>query len=303
MSRTTSQIYSSSEATSGQPKIGDFIELTKPRLSLMSVITAVLGYFAAGPELNAGVFISLVGGTAFAAFGCGVLNQWWEREADAKMYRTKDRPIAAGRISPSVALIFGASLSILGCAWLWGGVNQMASILTIATVFLYLLAYTPMKRRSVWATEIGAIPGALPPLIGWIAAGAGFSVMGWVLFALLFAWQIPHFMAISWNCREDYEKGGFKMLSIIDPSGKRVAIKGLLWTLLLIAISFYPIRLPEVNWLVGITGLVLGIYLLIPAWKFAFGQNPNFNARKLFIATLVYLPVYLSALVADRFFI
>jgi protoheme IX farnesyltransferase len=281
----------------------DWWELTKPRLSLMSVATAVLGYFAAGPVLDWSVFLSLCVGTTLAAFGCGVLNQWWERDIDARMERTEDRPVAAGRIAPFEALIFGLSLSLGGIGLLAYSVNLSAALLTAATVVLYILAYTPLKRITPYATEIGAIPGALPPLIGWVAAGAGFSTMGWVLFAILFAWQLPHFMAISWMCRADYERGGFAMLSVSDPSGRRVAFRALAWTVVLIAFSLLPLREAQIGWPLLVVALVLGYSHLAPAIRFLRNPGDVAQARKLFIATLIYLPVYLGALVADRFFI
>ncbi len=281
----------------------DWWELTKPRLSLMSVATAVLGYFAAGPVLDWSVFLSLCVGTTLAAFGCGVLNQWWERDVDARMERTEDRPVAAGRIAPIEALVFGLSLSLGGIGLLAYSVNLSAALLTAATVLLYILAYTPLKRITPFATEIGAIPGALPPLIGWVAAGAGFSTMGWVLFAILFAWQLPHFMAISWMCRADYERGGFAMLSVSDPSGRKVAVRALAWTVVLIVFSLLPLRETQIGWPLLVVALVLGYSHLAPAIRFLRNPSDVAQARKLFIATLIYLPVYLSALVADRFFI
>ena len=284
-------------------QFSDWWELTKPRLSLMSVATAVLGYFAAGPNLDLAVFFSLCLGTTLAAFGCGVLNQWWERDSDARMARTADRPIAAGRISPLHGLLYGIALSAAGVLLLLWQVNPAASALTLATVLLYVLAYTPLKKVTPLATELGAIPGALPPLIGWVAAGAGFSTMGWVLFAILFAWQIPHFMAISWMCRSDYERGGFKMLSVADTTGRRVAIKALAWTLLLIGLSLLPLREAQIGWPLLVVALVLGYAHLAPAIRFLRKPAEPLHARKLFMATLLYLPVYLGALVADRFFI
>lgn len=302
MSSLTSTL-SAARAESTQPPVRDFITLTKPRLSLMSVATAILGYFAAGPELRIDVFFSLLGGTALAAFGAAVLNQWWEREADSRMQRTADRPIANGRMAPVVGLCYGVGLSIAGVALLWGMVGFLPAVLTLATILLYVLAYTPLKRRSSWATEVGAIPGALPPLIGWIAAGGGFSAMGWTLFAVLFAWQIPHFMAISWNFRDDYRRGGFAMLSIEDPSGKRVGRRSVFWTLVLIAVSLYPLVHPQIGWFLGLSAGALGLGLLIPAWRFWWGPQRNLAARHLFVASLLYLPFYLGALVADQFFL
>ncbi len=291
------------EAAASEARFSDWWELTKPRLSLMSVATAVLGYFAAGPTLEITVFLALCAGTTLAAFGCGVLNQWWEREADARMNRTADRPIAAGRISAREGLVFGIFLSISGVALLAWAVNYTAAALTAATILLYILAYTPLKRVTPLATELGAIPGALPPLIGWVAAGAGFSSMGWILFAILFAWQLPHFMAISWMCRSDYERGGFAMLSVSDPGGRRVAFKALAWTLVLIALSLAPLREAQMGWLLLVVTLILGYAHLAPAIRFLRNPAEPRHARKLFIATLLYLPAYLGALVVDRFFI
>lgn len=286
-----------------ETSFSDWWELTKPRLSLMSVTTAVLGYFAAGPEVNYSLFFSLCIGTTLAAFGCGVLNQWWEREPDAKMERTADRPIAAGRISPMEGLVFGMILCLSGIGLLAYAVNPVAAALTAATVLLYVLAYTPLKRVTPLATELGAIPGALPPLIGWVAAGAGFSTMGWVLFGILFAWQLPHFMAISWMCRADYEKGGFRMLSVADKSGRKVAHRALAWTVLLIGLSLVPLTENGLGWPLLVVALVLGYAHIAPAIKWVRNPASVQHARKLFFATLIYLPVYLGALVADRFFI
>lgn len=281
----------------------DFWELTKPRLSLMSVATAILGYFAAGPSPDLEIFFHLCMGTTLAAFGCGVLNQWWEREADARMERTADRPVAAGRVTPFVALGYGLVLSVGGVLWMYFGVNTPSALLTAATVALYILAYTPLKRRTPLATEVGAIPGALPPLIGWVAAGAGFSAMGWGLFAILFAWQLPHFMAISWMCREDYARGGFQMLSVRDASGMSVARRAVAWTLVLVAVSLLPLREEGIGWLLGGVAVFLGWLNLAPAIRFMRRPEERYHARRLFFMTLIYLPVYLGALVVDRFFI
>jgi len=300
---TQTQTVGGLTRSAANARFSDWWELTKPRLSLMSVATAILGYFAAGPSIDPALFLSLCAGTTLAAFGCGVLNQWWEREEDARMERTADRPIAAGRVSPAAGLAYGIALSGAGVLLLALQVSLAVSLLTLATVLLYILAYTPLKRVTPWATELGAIPGALPPLIGWVAAGAGFSAMGWLLFAILFAWQLPHFMAISWMCRKDYEAGGFRMLSVVDKSGRRVAIKALVWTLVLVALSFAPLREASFGWLLLVVSLILGYAHLAPAVRFVREPANRAHARRLFFATLVYLPLYLSALVVDRFFV
>ncbi|MFP4283423.1 MAG: heme o synthase [Opitutales bacterium] len=297
---TTASTLPLSRSTS-RAGLADYWELTKPRLSLMNVITAALGYFAAGPEISLTVLLSLLAGTALAAFGAGALNMWWERHEDALMARTADRPIPAGRVSPRAALVFGLVLSVSGVAWLALGVNFWASVLTAATVLLYLLAYTPLKKVSPWATELGAIPGALPPLIGWVAAGAGFSGLGWILFAFLFAWQIPHFMAICWVARVDYARGGFAMLSRHDPTGQRVARKAFVWTLLMVAISFLPLGASGLGPLFVVATAALGAWVLRAAWTFWREAERDLAGRRLFLATIAYLPAYLMVLVVDRF--
>lgn len=284
-------------------RFSDYWELTKPRLSLMNVITAALGYFAAGPEANYIVFGSLLAGTTLAAFGAAALNLWWERNEDALMRRTRERPTVTGAISPGKALALGIGMSVFGVALLGVGVNALASALTAATILLYVLAYTPLKKITPWATEVGAIPGALPPLIGWVAAGAGLSGLGWILFAFLFAWQIPHFMAICWTCRKDYEDAGFKMLSLVDPSGDRVARKALLWSVLMVAISFLPLGTPGLGWFFIAATSLLAVVALRPAFAFLSKSNRDINGRRLFFATIIYLPAYLTVLVVDRFIV
>jgi protoheme IX farnesyltransferase len=280
-----------------------FFELTKPRLSMMSVATAVLGYFAAGPRLELATFWGLLAGTTLAAFGAAALNQWWEREADALMERTASRPLAQGQLSPSAALNFGLAMSAIGVGVLWSLTGVWPAVLAALTILLYVLAYTPLKMKTPWATEMGAIPGALPPLIGWTAAGAGFSLMGWALFAVLFAWQIPHFMAISWNYREDYRKAGFQMLSVRDASGDRVARSALVWSILLVAVSLYPLTAAHINWCLGLATALLGAAMLTTAVQFRWGADRRLAARRLFFVTLFYLPLYLVALIVDQYLV
>jgi protoheme IX farnesyltransferase len=281
-------------------------ELTKPRLSLLSVFTASLGYLVREPlQSNLSIFLSLTLGTALAAAGAAALNQWMERVEDSQMARTVSRPLPSGLISPGFALLFGVILSSIGLYILWLGTNPWAFLLTVATLGVYLLAYTPMKKRSPYATEVGAVSGALPPLIGWVAAEGAPTTYGWILFGILFAWQLPHFMAIAWNFRDDYSKGGFKLHQLGNPDGKALARKSLFYTIILTAFVFSPYFLdlgqsqPGSFYLAS--AFLLSLYLLFPAIRFFTSQDRDKSAKKLFFVTIIYLPLLFAALVIDRY--
>lgn len=280
-------------------RLSDFYELTKPRLSFLSVVTAIIGYLAADPSRNFGVLTCLLIGTSLAAGGAAVLNQWLEREADAQMVRTKDRPIPAGRIAPLHALIYGMVLSVFGCYLLYAGANPLAGLLTAATVASYVLLYTPLKKLTTWNTVIGAIPGALPPLIGWAAAEGRISTLGWILFAILFLWQMPHFFAIAWTHRKDYEKGGFVMLSGVDASGGKVARQAFVFCLALVVSTLLPTLLGYASWVYGAVAIASGFYILRPSIAFLKASQRDTAARKLFFASIFYLPALLIPLVLD----
>jgi protoheme IX farnesyltransferase len=286
-------------AASVRSRLSDFYELTKPRLSFLSVVTAVVGYLSADPAKDLRVLFSMLIGTSFAAGGAAVLNQWLEREADAKMVRTKERPIPAGRINPTEALCFGLILSFLGCALLYFGANALAAFLTAGTVVSYVLLYTPLKRLTTWNTIIGAVPGALPPLIGWAAAEGSISTLGWILFLILFLWQLPHFFAIAWSHRKDYAEGGFVMLSNADATGRKVALQAFVFSLVLVVSTLLPALLGYASWIYGSFALLLGIYLLRPAVAFLQPSRRDKGARQLFIASICYLPALLVPLVVD----
>ncbi len=277
-----------------------YYELTKPRLSLLSVVTALVGYLAALPARDwMGLFHFLVG-TALCAAGAAALNQWLEREQDAVMNRTRGRPIPARQVTPKSALLFGVALSVVGCAQLYWGANLLTGFLGAATILSYVLIYTPMKRATRWATEVGAIPGAIPPLIGWAAAENSISTLGWILFGILAIWQIPHFMAIAWLYREDYERGGFPMLSVIDTHGQRVARWALINTVVLIPVSLLPTLLGYCGWIYTAVALVFGLWFLKRAFAFTRSDNREASARSLFINSILYLPAVLFSLVIDR---
>ncbi|MFP4165589.1 MAG: heme o synthase [Opitutales bacterium] len=295
--------YSSVNSTAAErTRLSDFYELTKPRLSFLSVLTAIIGYLAASPARDSFVLATFLAGAAFAAGGAAALNQWLEREADAKMARTRTRPIPAGRMPPARALLFGMFLSGTGCGLLYFGTHPLAGMLAAATVASYVLLYTPLKSITPWNTVIGALPGALPPLIGWAAAEGEITLLGWLLFAILFFWQLPHFFAIAWTYRHDYEQGGFKMLACKDADGKEVATHAFGYCLALVCASLLPVLFGYAEWLYGSVALALGAYMLRPAYAFLRADQRNAPARRLFFASLFYLPALLITLLLDLWF-
>lgn len=269
----------------------------------MSVVTAIIGYLAANPSRDFGVLASLIIGTSLAAGGAAVLNQWLEREADAKMVRTKDRPIPSGQIIPYNALMYGLGLSIFGSYLLYAGANPLAGLLTATTVASYVLLYTPLKSLTTWNTLIGAVPGALPPLIGWAAAEGRISTLGWILFAVLFLWQMPHFFAIAWTYRKDYLKGGFVMLSNVDENGAAVARQSFAFAIALVISTLLPTLLGYASLGYGAVAVIAGCYILRPAWLFLNAEKRDASARRLFITSIFYLPALLIPLVLDLWLI
>lgn len=278
----------------------EYWELTKPRLSLLSVITAIVGYLAALPSRESWVLLVVIFGTSLAAGGAAVLNQWMERKADAKMVRTRRRPIPSGTVSSEAALLYGLLLCVSGDIVLWLWANWLAGTLAILTQLSYLLVYTPLKKRTPWCTHTGALPGAIPPLIGWAAVEGRISLLGWILFAILFFWQIPHFMSLAWTYRRDYASAGFPMSSVIDPSGRRASLQSLLFTVLLILSSLLPSLYGYTTFSYTLVALGVGSWLLFHAIRFLDEEVRDRFARSLFITSIAYLPILLSTLVVDR---
>lgn len=281
-------------------KLSLYWELTKPRLSFLSIITAIVGYLVANPIRDAQVLSALILGTAFSAGSAGVLNQWLEREVDARMARTRNRPLPSFSVSPLGALLWGLFLGGAGTVVLLLGTNVLATCLSLATIISYILVYTPLKQITPWCTHIGAIPGALPPLIGWAAAEGTLGGLGWILFAMLFAWQIPHFMAIAWTYRDDYAEANMPMLSVVNPSGERVIRHCNVFTWFLLFSSLLPTVLGYCSWAYGICALCAGAYFVVRARAFSQSEDRSKAARKLFFASIFYLPFILAVLVLDR---
>ena len=300
-------------------RFADYLELTKPRLSLLSVLTTLVGWFAARPAWDAPRFWLLLLGTGACAGGVAALNQWMESDTDAQMHRTADRPIPAGRVTGGSAFVLGWLLCIGGLVALFriGGplvvtpgkfhvpAERLAALFALLTIVSYLACYTPAKRRSRWSVELGAVAGAFPPLIGWAAATNGVGPLGWVLFGLLFFWQIPHFMAVAWTHRGDYARVNFPFLPVRDAEGGRVARWALLNTLALVVVSALPSFLREAG-MPAASQAYLGATLLLGAWfvtravAFLRADTRDQAARKLFYTSILWLPLQLAALVADR---
>lgn len=284
-------------------RFGDYFELTKPRLSLLSVITALVGYLAARPPGDIVKLVCVVIGTSLAAGGVAALNQWMEADTDALMKRTAQRPIPTGKVATGSAFVLGTLMCIAALFLLFAKVHPLAALFTLLTMFAYLGWYTPAKRRSKWSTEIGAVAGALPPLIGWTAGEERVTALGWILFGILFFWQIPHFMAIAWVYRKDYSAVHFPMLPVRDEAGGKVAVWSLVNTVALIVVSVLPVVLQLATPIYGSVAVVCGVVFLWRAIVFLHPDGRDKAARQLFFASIIYLPIVLGALVVDRVFL
>jgi len=279
--------------------LADLTELTKPGISLMVVVTAAIGLLlAGGSSAPLRLWIHTLLGTGLVAGGASALNHVWERDTDARMRRTAGRPLPSGRMHPDAALLFGVVVALLGLLELATAVNLLTAGLGALALAGYVFIYTPMKRISSLSTLIGAIPGALPPMMGWTAMRNAIELPAWVLFGILFFWQLPHFLAIAWLCREDYAAAGFPMLSVLDGSGWRTGRQALLYCLPLLPVSLLPtpLGLTGLAYLVG--ALSLGLAYLYFCIEFA--RRPERDqARRLMLYSLVYLPAVLAVLVVD----
>jgi protoheme IX farnesyltransferase len=287
-------------AVSNKTHFSDYLELTKPRLSFLSVTTAVVGYFSAKATWEPSVFFPMLLGTSLAAGGVAALNQWMESDTDALMKRTADRPLPSGRVTSGSAFVLGWGLCAAALGILFAKTNGLTAFFALATIISYLALYTPAKRWSRWSTEIGAVAGAFPPLIGWAAAEGRISTLGWILFGVLFFWQIPHFMAIAWTYRKDYDAVHFPMLAVRDARGGLVACWSLIATLALVIVSALPTALGLTSFYYLAATVIFGGWFIGRAIAFLRASPRETAARRLFFASIIWLPVQLAALVADR---
>lgn len=293
--------YSSVESTTASEKgwVSVYADLIKARLTLLVLLTTLVGFYVGwqGP-MNYALMLHALLGTALVASGAAALNQFLEREYDARMRRTASRPLPSGRLQPVTVILFGGFCSLSGLIYLSLLVNQLTAVLGAISLVSYLFIYTPLKRITWLNTAVGAIPGALPPLMGWAAARGHLDGGGWALFAILAFWQMPHFFAIAWIYREEYAKAGFVMLPAVDPDGTRTGHQSVSHTLGLMIASLCPFLFHLAGPVYLAAAVMLGIGYLICAIQFARRLDLP-SARRLFFASIIYLPLLLVALVLD----
>jgi protoheme IX farnesyltransferase len=281
-------------------RLSDLAEMAKPGITLMVVLTAGLGFLLAGGEKFS--FVLLVYtllGTGLVSAGASVLNHVIEREPDALMQRTANRPLPAGRMDPDTALFFGVAVGVAGLVELALAVNLLTALLGAVALAGYVFVYTPLKRVSSLATIVGAVPGAIPPMMGWSAVRGQLDPAAWVLFGILFFWQMPHFLAIAWLCREDYARGGFPMLTVSDTDGSRTARQVILYGVALIPVSLLPSVLGLMGTVYFAGALLLGLVYLGFGFGFARTRSTS-GARWLMLASILYLPAVLLVMLLDR---
>jgi len=298
-----SATFETTPAETGKSHSGlvrDLVELVKARLTLLVLLTTAVGFYlgAEGP-INFVALLHTVFGTAAAAAGAAALNQWWEYNLDALMERTRSRPVPAGRMRPRDAVILGSALSIFGVAYLAFVCNALSAALAAITIIIYIFAYTPLKRVSTFNTALGAVPGALPPMIGWAAARGTLNAGAWTLFAILFFWQLPHFFAIAWMYRDDYARAGFQMISSDDRTGERSASQSVFFCMLLFIVAGLPAFLGIATVFYLLAELILGAVFVAVAMRFL-KTRARADARRLFITSIIYLPLLLGALVLSK---
>jgi protoheme IX farnesyltransferase len=277
----------------------DLLALSKARLCAMVLITTLVGYLLSVPRVDWTVLAATLIGTMLTAFGANALNQVRERDIDARMTRTRNRPLPAGRLSVELALIYGVTVSLLGTFVLLAWSGPLPAGLAAATVLLYVLVYTPLKKVSTLNTLVGAVCGAIPPLIGWSAGTGGLETGGWLLFGLLFVWQIPHFLALAWMYREDYARGGLKMLPVVDPGGHLTFPVTVLFAMLHLPLGLLVTLSGVAGPWFALGSLVLGLWWVWLGLRL-YRSHSDRDARRVFLASLAYLPLALLLMVADR---
>jgi protoheme IX farnesyltransferase len=285
---------------SARERVSAYVELTKPRITFLIVLTSAAGFgLASRRGIDYLGLVSALFGIALLSSGIATLNQYAERDLDGLMRRTAGRPLPSGKLAPWEALAFGAGLTIGAEVYLLLLVNPLSALLGLTVIAGYLFGYTPLKTRSSLSTVVGAFPGAVPPLIGWTAATGTLSIEGWVLFAILFLWQFPHFLAIAWMYREDYSRAGILMLPVVEPDGRVTAQQIVLYTLMLIPVSLLPTVLGISGKFYFFGAIVLGLLFLYSSIKAAFSMSRQ-QAKQLLLASVLYLPLLFILMVVNK---
>jgi protoheme IX farnesyltransferase len=300
LERTSFPVYLAAEPARAMPRLADLVELTKPRLTLLAVLTTLAGVLIGLPgAADVWLLAHTLFGTALVGAGVAALNQYLERDADARMPRTANRPLPAGRMLPAQAMFLGAALTSSGLAELLLAVNALSASIAALVVVSYLFCYTPLKRVSPHCTIVGAVPGALPPVIGYAAAAGRIDATAMALFFVLFTWQLPHFFAIAVLYRDDYAAANMPMLPVVDPTGRRTRRAIALWTAALVVASIVPFFIGAAAGAYLVAALVIGA--AFAAFAFAAVVNLNrLNARRVFLASIIYLPLLLTLMAAGR---
>ena len=281
-------------------RFADYLTLTKPELTFLSVVTALAGfYMGTGETIALALLLHTLVGTALVGGGAGALNQYIERDLDGLMRRTENRPLPSGRLGPWEVLIFGSLLSLAGLAQLSLFVNALTGFLAAATLVSYLFLYTPLKRITPLSTLVGGIPGAIPPMMGWAAVRNEIGQEAWILFAILFLWQMPHFFSLAWMYRKDYARAGYKMLTVLDPKGNRTGRQILFYCGALIPTTMIPVLAGYTGFAYMICALFLGTAFLLSGIHLVKTRS-NDSARRVFLVSLLYLPALLLLMVIDR---
>ncbi len=282
----------------------DYIALTKPRITWLILMSTGVGYFfgltgTASGGFNWLLLLHTLIGTGLIASGTAALNQWYERDADLLMRRTAGRPLPSGKMTANRALWFGIALAAIGFGEMAIRVNLLAALLGLFTLGSYLFIYTPLKQRSHLSTVIGALPGAMPPLLGYAASHGSLTPEAWTLFAILFIWQFPHFLAIAWMYREDYARAGIRMLPVVEPDGMSTGRQIILYASTLIPVSLFPVLLGMSGKIYLVGALILGGWFLYTGVRVAFDRT-NVRARRVLLASIVYLPIIYGLMIFDR---
>jgi protoheme IX farnesyltransferase len=288
------------ERLSARERVSAYLELTKPRITFLIVLTAAAGFaLASAGRVDYPAMLTAMVGIALLSSGIATLNQYMEKDLDALMRRTANRPLPTGKLLPWEALAFGAGLTLLAEIYLAILVNPLSAVIGLTVISGYLFAYTPLKTRTSLSTFVGAFPGAVPPLIGWACARGTIGVEAWVLFAILFLWQFPHFLAIAWMYREDYTRAGILMLPVVEPDGRVTGQQIVLYTVMLLPVSLMPTLLGTAGKIYFVGAIVLGLAFLYFSLRAAFSKSRQV-ARQLLLASVIYLPLLFILMVLDR---